>query len=121
MLDQPVWWWVQSVIEDPSRADAWRVVHQPDPIDEKRGQALAAAERAVANREAEAATLLDNLGLLTGAAARAAADRLNDLYERLDIARRRVTHSRTAPPSRPPMDPAGHDGSKRSMPSPSRR
>jgi site-specific DNA recombinase len=88
LLDQPVWWWVQSVIEDPSRVDAWRVVHRPDPIDEKVVNALAVAERAVAKREAEATTLLDNLGLLSGAAARAAADRLNDLHERLDTLRK---------------------------------
>jgi hypothetical protein len=94
LLDQPVWWWVQSVIEDPSRVDAWRVVHRPDPIDEKAVSALAAAERMVAKREAEAATLLDNLGLLSGDAARAAADRLNALYT--DIATAREARDKVA-------------------------
>jgi site-specific DNA recombinase len=94
LLDDPVWWWVQSVIEDPSRADAWRVVHRPDPIDENVVKALAAAERAVAKREAEAAKLLDNLGLLSGAAARAAADRLNDLYD--DLAKTRASRDKLA-------------------------
>jgi site-specific DNA recombinase len=88
LLDGPVWWWVQSLIEDPSRVDAWRVVHQPDPADEQVVKALAAAEKAVAQREAEAATLLDNLGLLSGPAASAAADRLNALYD--DLAQSRA-------------------------------
>jgi hypothetical protein len=83
MLDQPVWWWVQAMIEDPTRVDAWRVVEQPDPVDELTVNALASAERAIAKHEAQATTLLDNLGLLSGEAARAAAERLNDLHNRL--------------------------------------
>lgn len=86
-LDSPILTWLQAIIEDPGRANAYRVerqVHTPDP------EALAAAlaaEQQVADLEQRANTLIDNLGLLSGAAAQLAAERLNALNDDLDAAR----------------------------------
>jgi hypothetical protein len=62
-------------------------VSLPPTVDENAVRALAELEDCVAKREAEVSTLLDNLGLLSGAAARVAADRLNVLTEELEETR----------------------------------
>lgn len=86
LLDQPVWWWIQAVIENPARADAWRVVHQPPVVDEMAVQALIEAEETVRELEARSLQLLDKLAMLEGPAARLAADRLNSLNADIDAA-----------------------------------
>jgi site-specific DNA recombinase len=104
LLDHPVWWWVQSVMENPARADAWRVVHQPPVVDELAVQALIEAEQTVRELEARSLHLLDNLAMLSGAAARLAAERLNGLNADIDaaIAHRDHLAATTAKADTPP-------------------
>lgn len=105
LLDQPVWWWMQSVIENPANADGWRVVHQPPVVDELAVQALIEAEQTVRDLEARSVQLLDNLAMLSGAAARLAAERLNGLNADIEtaIAHRDTLAAATAHAAAPPV------------------
>jgi hypothetical protein len=85
-IDLPVWWWIQAVMENPARAEAWRPTMQPPAVDEATIHALIEAEEAVRELEARATAMLDNLSLLVGPAARIAADKINALNAELDDA-----------------------------------
>jgi hypothetical protein len=82
-LDAHVWWWLQRVLEDPSRADAWRVVPTRSPEVAETSAKLAEIERRIARLEKVAAGLMTNFALLTGPAAAAAAETLNQTHEAL--------------------------------------
>jgi hypothetical protein len=84
LLDEPLWRWVQRVLADPSRADAWRVVSKPAREVAETAAKLAEAERHIATLETEAAGLLANFSLLSGPPAAAAAVKLNATYETLE-------------------------------------
>lgn len=85
-LDGPVWDWAWSVMTDPNRADRWVVLPAAPVIDRDAERELADAEAAVAALADQAGRLLDNLELLSGVAARLAADRLNAMNDRLTAA-----------------------------------
>jgi hypothetical protein len=87
MLDGPMLTWLQAIIEDPSRADAYRVERHAATPDAQALAAALAAEARVGELEAHIGGLVENLALLTGAAAEMAAARLNALSDDLDAAR----------------------------------
>ncbi|MGI8476452.1 MAG: zinc ribbon domain-containing protein [Thermomicrobiales bacterium] len=74
-IDGAVWAWVTAVMQDAAAAARWRIV--PVEADPAAVAALATAEAALADVQGRASALLDNLGLLTGAAARIAAEKVN--------------------------------------------
>src|SRR5215213_1668558 len=87
VLDGPILMWLQAIIEDPRRADAYRVERQPATPDADALAAATAAEAHVGELEQHVAGLVDNLGLLTGPAAQIAAERLNAINDDLTAAR----------------------------------
>lgn len=85
-VDDPAWWWVQDTISDPRNGARYAVVHTAtDPAPETVA-ALTGAEAHLASLTTQVEGLLTNLGLLSGAAATMAADRLNALNEDLTSA-----------------------------------
>ena len=86
-LDGPILTWLQAIIEDPTRADAYRVEHRPAAPDPEALAAALAAERLIADLEQQATALAKNLGLVSGAAAQIVADHLNSLNDDLAAAR----------------------------------
>jgi hypothetical protein len=86
-LDGPLLTWLQSIIEDPSRADAYRVERRSATPDAQALAAALAAERHVAELQAQAAALAKNLALVSGAAAQIVAEQLNGLNDDLEAAR----------------------------------
>jgi DNA invertase Pin-like site-specific DNA recombinase len=86
-LDGPLLTWLQGIIEDPSRADAYRVERRSATPDTQALAAALAAERHVAELEQQATALAQNLALVSGAAAQIVAEQLNGLNDDLDAAR----------------------------------
>jgi hypothetical protein len=68
-------------MEDPSRAETWRVVVKPSELDATMVEALKIAEAKIAELEPKVATLLDNLTFLTGESARATGEQFNALSD----------------------------------------
>jgi site-specific DNA recombinase len=87
VLDGPILTWLQAIIEDPRRADAYRVERQSATPDADALAAATAAEAHVGELEQHVAGLADNLGLLMGPAAQIAAERLNAINDDLTAAR----------------------------------
>src|SRR5215211_5134784 len=87
VLDGPILTWLQAIIEDPRRADAFHVERRPAVPDADALAAATAAEARVGELERHVAGLVDNLGLLTGPAAQIAAERLNAINDDLSAAR----------------------------------
>ena len=94
LLDVPVLTWLQSIIEDPSRADAYRVERQSAMPDAAALAAATAAEARVGELEQHIAGLIDKLTLLSGPAAEIAASRINAVND--DLAAARVERDRLA-------------------------
>jgi site-specific DNA recombinase len=94
LLDGPILTWLQTIIEDPNRADAYRVEHRPATPDAEALAAALAAERSVADLEQQAAVLAKNLALVSGAAAQIVAEQLNALND--DLTATRVERDRLA-------------------------
>jgi site-specific DNA recombinase len=86
-LDGPLLAWLQGIIEDPSRADAYRVERRSVTPDAQTLAAVLAAERHVAELEQQATALAKNLALVSGAAAQIVAEQLNGLNDDIDAAR----------------------------------
>jgi site-specific DNA recombinase len=86
-LDGPLLTWLQSIIEDPSRADAYHVERRSATPDAQALAAALAAERHVAELEQQVTALAKNLGLVSGAAAQIVAEQLNGLNDDIDAAR----------------------------------
>jgi hypothetical protein len=86
-LDAPLLSWLQTIIEDPSRADAYRVERRSATPDAQALAAALAAERHVAELEQQATALAKNLALVSGAAAQIVAEQLNGLNDDIDAAR----------------------------------
>jgi site-specific DNA recombinase len=86
-LDGPLLTWLQSIIEDPSRADAYRVERRSATPDAQALAAALAAERHVAALEQQATALAKNLALVSGAAAQIVAEQLNGLNDDIEAAR----------------------------------
>lgn len=86
-LDGPFLNWLQAIIEDPERADAYRVKRQLAAPDAASLAAATAAEARVGELEEHVAGLVDKLVMLNGAAAEIAAGRLNALNGDLEAAR----------------------------------
>lgn len=108
LLDWPVWWWVQAVLENPAGAESWQVVKQAPVVDDNVIQALREAEQQVAELESVADTLLGNLERmpLAGRAAERAAARLEQLEA--DITAATLNRDRlaalAAPADAPPVN-----------------
>ena len=85
-LDGPVWDWVLVVLQDPSQAGRYVYARPPAASVPDTVSALAAAEARVADLTAQADGLIANLALLSGPAARLAADRANGLNADLTAA-----------------------------------
>jgi DNA invertase Pin-like site-specific DNA recombinase len=92
LLDEPILDWLQGLIEDPSRADKFRVERRPAEPDAQALAAALAAERTVADLEKRATALAQNLALVSGAAAQIVAEQLNGLND--DLAAARVERDR---------------------------
>ncbi|MCI3953205.1 MAG: Resolvase domain protein [Burkholderiales bacterium] len=86
-LDGPILTWLQGIIEDPTRADAYRVERRNTTPDARALAAALAAERHVAELEQQATALAKNLALVSGAAAQIVAEQLNSLNDDIDAAR----------------------------------
>jgi len=86
-LDGPLLTWLQGIIEDPSRANAYRVERRSATPDAQTLAAALAAEGHVADLEQQATALAKNLALVSGAAAQIVAEQLNGLNDDLDAAR----------------------------------
>jgi len=86
-LDGPLLTWLQGIIEDPSRADAYRVERRSATPDAQALAAALAAERHVAELEQQATALAKNLALVSGTAAQIVAEQLNGLNDDIDAAR----------------------------------
>ena len=97
LLDGPILTWLQTIIEDPNRADAYRVERRPATPDAEALAAALAAERSVAELEQQAAVLAKNLALVSGAAAQIVAEQLNALND--DLTAARVERDRLQPPA----------------------
>jgi hypothetical protein len=86
-LDGPLLTWLQGIIEDPSRADAYRVERRSGAPHAQALAAALAAERHVAELEQQATALAKNLALVSGTAAEIVAEQLNGLNDDIDAAR----------------------------------
>jgi DNA invertase Pin-like site-specific DNA recombinase len=86
-LDGPLLTWLQGIIEDPGRADAYRVERRGAMPDAQAFATALAAERHVAELEQQATALAKNLALVSGAAAQIVAEQLNGLNDDIDAAR----------------------------------
>jgi site-specific DNA recombinase len=86
-LDGPFLNWLQAIIEDPARADTYRVKRDLATPDAAMLAAATAAEARVGELEEHVAGLVDKLVMFNGAAAEIAAGRVNALNGDLDAAR----------------------------------
>jgi hypothetical protein len=102
LLDAHILQWLQAIIEDPSRGDAYRVERRPATPDAEALAAALAAERLVADLEQRAAALATNLALVTGVAAQIVAEQLNALND--DLITARVERDRLAAACRVTVD-----------------